>query len=141
MGHCTRTSLFLQVFCYLACRSLFVLSLVHIELAKMPIRAARLHDLPPLSKILAEAFYDDELMGPVLHPHRQSFPQDYQRFWEHKVLEWYWDYSHQLNVTYYVKQNDKGHEEVLTGVGDWVRHGKGWEEYWGVWGKWDPREY
>ena len=107
----------------------------------MPIRPARLHDLPAISNILAEAFYDEEFMGPIMHPHRQSYPQDYHRFWEHKVTEWYWDYSHQLSVTYTVKKDDEGHsEEVLTGVGDWIRHGKGWERYWGVWGKWDPRE-
>ena len=114
---------------------------MHIKLAKMPIRPARVHDLPTLSNILAEAFYDEEFMGPILHPHRHSYPQDYHRFWEDKVSEWYWDYSHQLNVTYTVKEHDEGYEEVLTGVGDWVRHGKGWEHYWSIWGKWDPREY
>ena len=107
----------------------------------MPIRPAHFHDLPTISNILAEAFYDEEFMGPIMHPHRQIYPQDYHRFWEHKVSEWYWDYGHQLTVTYTVKKDDEGQsEEILTGVGDWIRYGKGWERYWGIWGKWDPRE-
>ncbi|KAL6713982.1 hypothetical protein ACLMJK_008476 [Lecanora helva] len=105
----------------------------------MPLRPARSNDLPIISKVYAAVFYDDDMMGALMHPYRQSHPGDYQKYWENKVREWYWDYSHQLIVTYMLKETDEKKEEVVTGVGDWIRYGKGWERYWGVWGKWDPR--
>lgn len=110
---------------------------VHLALDCMPLRPARTHDLPLIATIYAAAFWDEEMMGALMHPHRQKYPQDYQRYWERKVMEWYWDYSHQLVVTYTIKHTG---QEMVTGVGDWIRHGKGWERYWGLWGKWDPRQ-
>ena len=107
----------------------------------MPLRFAQAKDIPDLARIFAAAFQDDEMMGGHLHPHRQEYPNDYRRYWEEKSTEWYWDYSHQIVVTYTSKPAVKGEEEVLTGVGDWIRNGKGWERYWGVWGTLDPRSY
>lgn len=42
-------------------------------------------------------------------------------------------------MTCTINQTREDAEEVVTGVGDWIRYGKGWERYWGVWGEWDPR--
>lgn len=106
----------------------------------MPVRAARLQDLSAITTIYAAAFYNEEFMGALMHPYRQRYAQDYRRYWKQKVSEWYWDYSHQLLVSYTIKQTSKGREEIVTGVSDWIRYGKGWERYWGVWGKWDPRK-
>ena len=106
----------------------------------MPLRPARATDLPAISRVYATAFYDDEMMGVLMHPHRQRYPEDYHRYWENKVREWYWDYRHQLIVTYAMGETGKEQEEVITGVGDWIRHGKGWERYWGILGTWDPRK-
>ena len=106
----------------------------------MPLRLARAQDFPEITAIYSAAFYNEDFMGALMHPHRQTYPQDYRRYWEYKVREWYWDYSHQLVVTYRVQETDKGREEVVTGVGDWIRHGTAWERYWGLWGNWDPRE-
>lgn len=105
----------------------------------MPFRLARQNDLPAIAIIFDAAFFDEEFMGALMHPYRHNYPQDFRRYWKEKVIEWYWDYSHQLVVTYTIKQTAGGEEEVVTGVGDWIRHGKGWETYWGLWGKWDPR--
>lgn len=107
----------------------------------MPLRLAHADDLPVITTIFAAAFHDEEVIGAFMHPHRQTYPQDYRRYWEHQVMEWYWDYSHQLVVTYTVKHTNEGKGgEVVTGVGDWLRYGKGWNRCWGVLGKWDPRE-
>lgn len=102
----------------------------------MPLRTARAHDLAAISTVFATAFYEEEMMGVFMHPHRHQYPQDYHRYWANKVTEWYWDYSHQLVITYTLSSAG---EEIVTGVGDWIRHGKGCERYWGLWGNWDPR--
>ncbi|KAL9012021.1 MAG: hypothetical protein Q9173_003183 [Seirophora scorigena] len=95
----------------------------------------------PLRILYAAAFYDEDVMGVLMHPHRGDYPQDYQRYWRDKVEEWYWDYSHQRLVTYTIKQTDKGEEETVTGLGDWLRHGHGWQRHWELWPSWDPREF
>ncbi|KAL8641134.1 MAG: hypothetical protein Q9228_002016 [Teloschistes exilis] len=102
----------------------------------MPLRKAHRGDLPAIAEIYAAAFYDDELLGSLLHPHRHSYPSHYHRYWEHRVTEWYWDYQHQLIVTYTLTSS--GGENV-TGVADWKRFGDGWEKYWGIWAPLDLR--
>ena len=107
----------------------------------MPLRPAHVHDLAAISGIFADAFWSERVMGELMHPHRAAYPRDYRRFWKRSVIEWYWDYSHQLVVMYVTKPTDDGKEEdILVGVADWERYGKGWERYWGLWGTWDLRK-
>ncbi|KAL8688049.1 MAG: hypothetical protein Q9218_005938 [Villophora microphyllina] len=102
----------------------------------MPFRKAHLGDLPIITSIFAAAFYGEEMIGLLLHPYRHPYLSDYMRYWNHKVVEWYWNYSHQLVVTY---THTPAGDETVTGVADWTRYGEDWEHYWGVWGTWDPR--
>ena len=107
----------------------------------MPLRTAHRHDLNAISAIFADAFWSERVMGELMHPHREAHPRDYWRFWKRNVIGWYWDYSHQLVVTYVTKPTDDGKEvDVLVGVADWERYGKDWERYWGLWGTWDMRK-
>jgi hypothetical protein len=102
----------------------------------MPIRFARYSDLPHVSSIFAESFFNEELHAHIF-PHRREFPDDYQRAWYEKVLIRWWDYSRVFVVHY---------EEVETGVGkitgaaEWERAGEGWEKVWGG-GRWDLSEF
>ncbi|KAL8693052.1 MAG: hypothetical protein Q9224_003835 [Gallowayella concinna] len=106
----------------------------------MPLRRAQQRDLPTIAVIYAAAFWDERVMGELLHPHREAFPQDYLRFWQQQIEQWYWSYSHQIIVSYGLPKSEGGvEEEFLTGVADWIRHGQGWERYGGVWGWWDLR--
>lgn len=99
----------------------------------MLLRTARIHDLTAISAIFADAFWSERIMGELMHPHRAAHPGDYRRFWKWNVLAWYWDYSHQLVVMYVTKPTDDGKEEdILVGVADRERYGKGWERYWGL---------
>lgn len=41
----------------------------------MPLRRACAHDLPVIADIYAAAFYEEEFMGALMHPHRQDYPQ------------------------------------------------------------------
>ena len=107
----------------------------------MPLRKAQRRDLPRIASTYAAAFWDEEVMGKLMHPYRQEHPQDFLRYWKHEVAEWYWSYSHQIMVSYETKPTRDGDEEqVLTGVADWIRHGEGWERLWGIWAWWDPRK-
>ena len=107
----------------------------------MPLRRARIHDLGTISVMFADAFWSERVMGELMHPHRATYPEDYRRFWKRSVIEWYWDYSHQLVVIYVTKPTGDGKEKnILVGVADWERYGKGWERYWGLWGSWDLRK-
>ena len=106
-----------------------------------PLRSAGVNDLAAISTIFADAFWSERVMGELMHPHRAVHPGDYWLFWKRSVVEWYWDYSHQLVVTYVTKPTDDGKEvHILVGVADWERYGKDWERYWGLWGTWDLRK-
>ena len=107
----------------------------------MPLRKAQRRDLPSIASTYAAAFWDEEVMGKLMHPYRQEHPQDFLRYWRHEAAEWYWSYSHQIMVSYETKPTRDGDEEqILTGVADWIRHGEGWERLWGIWAWWDPRK-
>lgn len=107
----------------------------------MPLRIAQRRDLPNIASTYAAAFWDEQVMGKLMHPYRQEHPQDFLRYWRYEVAEWYWSYSHQIMVSYETKQTSGGDEEqLLTGVADWIRHGEGWERVWGIWAWWDPRK-
>lgn len=113
----------------------------------MPLRLARLDDLPVISSIYAASFWDEEVVGGIMHPHRHEYPQDYADFWKRRVWDNYWDYGHKLMVFFL----DGGETEsgvngetgkvdeagLVVGIADWHRMGTGWEKVWGVWGGWD----
>ena len=107
----------------------------------MPLRIAKARDLPQIARIFADAFWDDRLFGEIMHPHRQAHPNDYRRHWQDEVTEWYWNYSHLIVVSFVVEKTKDGSAQAkLTGAADWERQGAGWEQVWGLWGRWDPRE-
>lgn len=109
----------------------------------MPIRPATINDLPVISSIYADGFWDEEFIGHTINPHRQEHSQDYLDFWKRRVLESYWDYSHKLMVFYLDGEEDAGEEgekEVVVGAADWHRLGQGWEKVWAVKGWWDIRK-
>ncbi|MCJ1402732.1 hypothetical protein MMC11_005953 [Xylographa trunciseda] len=103
----------------------------------MPIRVARHSDLFTISSIFAAGFYDEEVVGDLMHPYRSQYPQDYLAYWRRKCWERWWDYSRVFMVSF--EQDGNGGKEVLTGVADWQRVGSGWERVWGLWGLSDPR--
>ncbi|KAL1306606.1 hypothetical protein AAFC00_005289 [Neodothiora populina] len=42
----------------------------------MPIRQATWRDLPLAAQVAASAFWDEDLLGPFMHPHRKTYPSD-----------------------------------------------------------------
>jgi hypothetical protein len=100
----------------------------------MSIRPARRSDLTAIAKLCADAFYDDELFGALMHPYREQFLGDYEAYFTRRMRQHWWDYSHIWFVATVLKQG----EEVIVGVAEW--------EFMGDVGKklrlqpWDPRK-
>lgn len=112
----------------------------------MTIRPAIFTDLPLISSIYAASFSDEEVVGGIMHPQRHLYPQDFVEFWRRRVWENYWDYSHKFVVFYLDGKGEhdeekEGTDDVLVGVADWQRMGRGWEGVWGAWGWWDISEW
>jgi len=105
----------------------------------MPLRLAMLSDLGPISKILAASFYDEEL-NDLIFPYRKEYPDDYILVWKQKVVKTWWDYNKIWVVNYEkVSTSENKSGEIINGVAEWGRTGKGSEELWGVVRWWDPR--
>ena len=51
----------------------------------MHIRAAKPSDEPALVRICTRAFFDEDLFGRVIHPHRHEFPDDVSVFWREQL--------------------------------------------------------
>lgn len=47
----------------------------------MAIRPAQVSDLVAASKVCARAFWNDNLFGDLIHPHRQKYPDDMHLYW------------------------------------------------------------
>lgn len=108
----------------------------------MPIRLAQLSDLDAIARILADGFYDEEVLGQLLHPYRQQYPDDFVRYWKWSCRKRYWDYARVLVVSFVEEVDEDGRKrEILTGVAAWNRMGLGWMKVWGLWGWWDPSKH
>jgi hypothetical protein len=98
------------------------------------LRAARTTDLTTIARIWASAFFDDEIIGQIMHPHRAQYPDDVYYFLLRGIRERFWDWRHQFIVATTTEEG----EEKIVGAADWRRLGKGGErmELWRV----DPRK-
>jgi hypothetical protein len=96
----------------------------------LQLRPARLSDLSSIAGVWAAAFFDDEIIGEIMHPHRNKYPDDVCSFLLRGIRERFWDWRHQFMV---VTNGGK-----VVGAADWRRLGKGGakRELW----KADPRE-
>lgn len=95
------------------------------------LRPARMTDLASIARIWAAAFFNDEIIGQIMHPHRNEYPEDVYWFLFRGIRERFWDWRHQFIVV--VTNGDE-----IVGAADWRRLGKGGEarELWNV----DPRK-
>lgn len=103
--------------------------------AKPRLRLAKLGDLEGIARCWYDGFFDDEVIGEIMHPNRKQFPEDVYWFLLRGVRERYWDWTHQFIVA---TVEEAGKERVV-GAADWRRLGeRGRErELWKV----DPRKF
>ena len=105
-----------------------------------------------MAQVLAASFGPDPLFQHMF-PHREQYPQDFMRALRENLLLSWWDYQKVLTVSYEVRSDNgrggtnerqkllhAGGREEITGLAEWERVGKGWQEVHGIWGWWDPSE-
>jgi GNAT superfamily N-acetyltransferase len=83
------------------------------------LRSARFSDLASAARACTLAFDDDELFGPIIHPHRKAFPRDMDKYWYRRFIIDFWDPSHVFLVT--TEKHDRSKKEVVTGFAHWCR--------------------
>jgi hypothetical protein len=77
--------------------------------------------LTPLRASGIEFFFEDQIIGILMHPHRQEYPEDVYWFLLQGIRERFWDWRHQFFVV--VTQDEYG-IETTAGAADWRRLGK-----------------
>jgi hypothetical protein len=85
------------------------------------LRPAHLSDLPSIAQVWTSAFFDDEIIGHIMHPHRDQYPGDVYWFLLRGIRERFWDWRHRFIVV----TSNEGTGERVVGAADWRRLGKG----------------
>jgi hypothetical protein len=100
------------------------------------LRPARLSDLTSIARIWHRAFFDDEIIGEIMHPHREEYPEDVYWFLLRGIRERFWDWRHKFWV---VVTKDEFGAETIAGAADWRRLGGGGATMELL--TWDPRTF
>lgn len=75
-----------------------------------------------MARVWHAAFFDDEIIGKLMHPHRKQHPEDVYWFLLRGIRERFWDWRHQFVVVTAVDEDGK---ERVAGAADWRRLGEG----------------
>ncbi|KAF2502797.1 hypothetical protein BU16DRAFT_19241 [Lophium mytilinum] len=86
------------------------------------IRSARLKDQHVMAYVCGKAFFNEDLFGRVMHPHRDKYPDDVNLFWLRHLREKWWDWNNEILVA---TVSDDGGMEKVVGVAIWKREGSG----------------
>ena len=89
---------------------------------QLQLRTAQLSDLPAIARAWQAAFFDDEIIGKLMHPHRKEHPEDVYYFLLRGLRERFWDWRHQYVV---VTAREADGQERIAGAADWRRLGEG----------------
>jgi hypothetical protein len=84
------------------------------------IRPAYYSELPAIAALLTKAFWNDDLFGDIIHPHRAQFPEDNDLYWLRRARVNWWDWS----MRYIVSIVREAGRDVITGVALWARIGE-----------------
>lgn len=100
------------------------------------LREASYAELPRIAHILAKAFWEDNLFGQLIHPHRNEYPDDVDLYWLRRARINFWDPRRRWLVA---TDKDKSSQEIIVGIAQWERLGDGGKklERWTL----DPRKY
>lgn len=105
-------------------------------MSEFVLRDARYSELPEIAHVMGRAFWDDNLFGEYIHPHRQQFPNDIDLYFLRRARVNFWDWRFKFLVA--VAKNEDG-REVIAGIAQWCRLGDGGKhlDLWRI----DPRMY
>jgi hypothetical protein len=87
--------------------------------AAVTVRLATVFDIRGIARCWYYAFFNDAVIGDMMHPHRKEHPEDVYDFLLRGVRERYFDWTHQFVVA---TVNDR-----VIGAADWRRLGTGGE--------------
>ncbi|KAH7362791.1 hypothetical protein B0T11DRAFT_87456 [Plectosphaerella cucumerina] len=91
-------------------------------MADIRLRDARYSELPEIANVMARAFWEDNLFGELIHPHRNEHPTDVDLYWLRRARINFWDYRWKWLVA--VGKDESG-KEVIAGIAQWARLGDG----------------
>ena len=86
----------------------------------MPVRPATFSDLLPAAHAAARAFFDEPLFGPIIHPHRHTYPGDVYLFFLRYFRQTYFSATNCIIVSH-----PPSAPATVTGVALWTRKGSG----------------
>jgi hypothetical protein len=96
----------------------------------MYIRPALPSDEPAMVRICTRAFFDEDLFGRVIHPHRHTYPEDVAVFWREQLRAEWIEPSNRIMVAVTSPDADAAAPDTLTitgeqivGVAVWQRQG------------------
>ncbi|UKZ61283.1 uncharacterized protein TrAtP1_002550 [Trichoderma atroviride] len=91
-------------------------------MSNIQLREAGYSELPRVAHILAKAFWEDNLFGQMIHPHRNEYPDDVDLYWLRRARVNFWDPRRRWLVA---TEKDKSGQEVIVGIAQWERLGDG----------------
>ncbi|KAB5549455.1 acyl-CoA N-acyltransferase [Coniochaeta sp. 2T2.1] len=83
--------------------------------APVIVRLAKATDIPAIARCWYHAFFDDVVIGEIMHPFRKEYPDDVYYFLLRGIRERYFDWSHRFVVA---TVNDR-----VVGAAEWRRLG------------------
>lgn len=89
------------------------------------IRDAYYSDLPEVAPMLSKAYWDNNLMGEILHPNRHKYPGDFDLYWLRQLRLFFWDWRSKFLVAV---GKDADGKDVIAGYAHWMRKGDGGKE-------------
>lgn len=105
------------------------------------LRDARYLELPAVAHVMAQAFWEDNLFGELIHPNREQFSDDVDLYWLRRARVNFWDYRWKWLVA--VAPNPRSgpgeQPEIVVGIAQWARLGDGGKVKECAW--FDPRRF
>jgi hypothetical protein len=98
------------------------------------VRHARYSELPLIAQLYTETFWNDNLIGDLIHPHRKQYPQDMHLFWLRQARVNFWDPRYRWIVAVHGANGT----EQIAGAALWERLSEGSKELEYRW--FDPRK-
>lgn len=75
------------------------------------LRPARWGDLPAVGLVAEQAFFQDNMLGDLIHPNRREYPGDMSLYWTRRCRVHFWDYRWKQVVA--VDKDQHGNDKVV----------------------------
>lgn len=90
---------------------------------EISVRYARYGELPLIAQLYVETFWNDGLVGRLIHPHREKYPRDMHLFWLRQARVNFWD--PRIHWIVAVQPDSAGGSDKIAGAALWERYGEG----------------